>query len=158
MTTLKNKSKSELIEEIESLKMQVQELKSNEDILLGSEEKFTKTFNSSPCPMIISEIETGNIIDVNRGFTNMLMYSREELIGKNVFELNLWANPKDREKYIKKMKDDKRVSNLEVELRTKSGDIRATLISGEILTINGKPYLLTSGTDITERKQCAARE
>ena len=107
MSTLKNKRKSELIEIIESLEMQVQEFKSNEDILLRSEEKFSKTFNSSPGPMIISEIETGNIIDVNRSFANMIMYSREELIGKNVLELNLWVNPKDREKYIKKMKDDK---------------------------------------------------
>jgi len=153
MSTLKNKSKSELIEIIESLEMQFQEFKSNEDILLGSEEKFTKTFNSSPSSMIISEIETGNIIDANKSFANMIMYSREELIGKNVLELNLWANPKDREKYIKKMRDDKGVSNLEIELRTKSGDIIATLISGEILTIKDKPYLLTSGTDITERKK-----
>ena len=98
MSTLKNKSKSELIEIIESLEMQVQEFKSNENMLLGSEEKFTKTFNSSPSPMIISEIETGNIIYVNKSFTNMIMYSREELIGKNVLELNLWANHKDREK------------------------------------------------------------
>ncbi len=141
-----------MIKEIESLKKQVQELRGNEDIPEGSEEKFVKTFNSSPSPMIISEIETGKVVDVNNAFANMIMYSRQELIGKSVLKLNLWANPKDREYYVKKMKDDKRISNHEIELRTKSGDIRATLISGEIIEIKGKNYLFTSGTDITERK------
>ena len=152
MSIFKNKSKSDLIGEIESLKKQVKELKRIEDTLQRSEEKFTKTFNSSPSPMIISEIDSGNVIDINKAFADMVMYSRQELIGKSVLKLNLWANPKDRDTYVKKMKDNKRVSNYEIELRTKSGDIRATLISGEILTINGKHYLLTTGTDITERK------
>jgi len=133
---MRTKSKSELLTENEKLK-----------------EKFSQTFNSSPSPMIISEIESGDIIDVNRSFANMIMYSREELIGKNVFELRLWVNPEDRVKYIKKMNENKKVSNLEIELRTKSGDIKTTLISGEILTIKDKLYLLTSGTDITERKK-----
>jgi PAS domain S-box-containing protein len=152
MSTLKKKSKSELIEIIESLEMQVQEFKSNEDILLGSEEKFTKTFNSSPNPMIITEIESGKIVDVNKTFEKLIKYSKEEIINKNVFELNLWGNIEDRENYIRKMKEDKSISNLEIKIRTKSGDIRDSLISGEILTIQGKPYLLTSGIDITERK------
>jgi len=152
MSTFENKSKRELIEEIESLKKQVDELKKNEDILKSSEEKFIKTFNSSPSPMIISEIETGKIVDVNIAFSKMLMYTKQELIGKSVLKLNLWVNPKDRNIYVKKMMDENKISNHEIELRTKSGDIRTTLISGEIIGIKGKNYLFTSSTDITERK------
>ncbi len=120
---------------------------------LESEEKFSKTFNSSPSPMIISEIESGKVVDINKSFEKLIMYSKQEIMGKSVFDLNLWANIEDRGNYIKKMKEDKRVSNLEIKIRTKSGEIRDSLISGEIITIQDKPYLLTSGIDITERKQ-----
>jgi PAS domain S-box-containing protein len=119
---------------------------------LESEEKFSKTFNFSPIPMIITEIESGKIVDVNNTFEKLIMYSKQEILGNNVFDLNLWANIEERENYIKKMKEEKRVSNFEMEIRTSSGDIRDSLISGEILTIQGKTYLLTSGIDITERK------
>jgi PAS domain S-box-containing protein len=119
---------------------------------LESEERVTKIFNSSPNPMIISEIESGKIIDMNNSFEKLIIYSKQEIIGKRVVELNLWENSKDRENYINKIKEDKRVYNLEIKIRTKSGDIRDSLISGEILTIQGKSYLLTSGIDITERK------
>jgi PAS domain S-box-containing protein len=120
---------------------------------LESEEKFSKTFNFSPIPMIITEIESGKIVDVNNTFEKLSMYSKQELMGNNIFELNLWANIEHRKDYIKKMKEEKRVSNYEMEIRTRSGDIRESLISGEILIIQGKTYLLTSGIDITERKR-----
>ncbi len=120
---------------------------------LESEEKFSKIFNSSPSPMIISEIESGKVVDINKSFEKLILYSKQEIMGKSVFDLNLWANIEDRGKYIKKIKRDKSVSNYEIKIRTKSGEIRNSLISGEIITIQNKPYLLTSGIDITERKR-----
>ncbi len=120
---------------------------------LESEEKFSKTFSLSPSPMIISEIESGKVVDINKSFEKIIKYSKQEILGKSVFDLNLWTNIEDRGNYIKKMKVDKSVSNLEIKIRTKSGEIKNILISGEILTIQDKPYLLTSGIDITERKR-----
>ncbi|NNJ51919.1 MAG: PAS domain S-box protein, partial [Ignavibacteriaceae bacterium] len=120
---------------------------------LESEEKFSKLFNSSPSPMIISEIDSGKVVDINKSFEKLILYSKQEIIGKNVFDLNLWANIEDRGKYIKKIKGDKSVSNYEIKIRTKSGEIRDSLISGEIIVIQDKSYLLTSGIDITKRKQ-----
>jgi len=65
MSTLKNKSKSELIEIIESLEMQIQEFKSNKDLLLGSEEKLRAIFNSAADAIVETDI-SGKIIKVNK--------------------------------------------------------------------------------------------
>ncbi len=43
-------------------------------------------------------------IEVNEGFTKVLGYSREEVIGKTALDLNLWKNPKEQKQLIDRIK------------------------------------------------------
>jgi len=54
---------------------------------------------------------------------------------------------------IRALEREGRARDIEVELRTKSGEARTTLLSAETITINGEKCLITASADITERKR-----
>ncbi|MGM0597989.1 MAG: PAS domain-containing protein, partial [Myxococcota bacterium] len=61
-----------------------------------AEKKFKIAFRSSPSWIIISEIETGMMLDVNETFLKETGYERDEVIGKTSLELGLWRNIAER--------------------------------------------------------------
>jgi PAS domain S-box-containing protein len=132
----------------------ITERRQAEEALRESEEKFSKAFQSNPSLMAITSLSDGKIKEVNEGFIKTLGYSRDELIGSKTTKLGLWNDPKKREIFTQGIKQDGSVYNLEVDVKTKSGEIRTILFSGEVLEIESTdPLLVTMGSDITERKQ-----
>lgn len=120
-----------------------------------SEEKFAKAFRASPNGITITTIKEGRFIEVNDSFLRMLGYSREEVIGQSSLQLDIWANPADRQVITQQLQTQGTASNLEVELRRKSGEKFLALVSGELIDLAGEPCLLGVTTDITVLKQAA---
>ncbi|NLG32289.1 MAG: PAS domain S-box protein, partial [Syntrophomonadaceae bacterium] len=128
----------------------ITERKKAEDALRASEEKFFKAFNSSPTLMTITTVADGKYIEVNDSFLNVTGYTREEIQGKSALEINFWANPSERDKYIKMILDGGKIRNLEFQYLTKQGKKRIGLLSAEPLLLHGEQYMINSFTDITE--------
>jgi len=149
---LVEKRTSELRTSYEQLRKEIAERKKNEESLKISEEKFAKAFRHTPSLMAITTVDDSRIVDVNESFAGVLGYRHEELIGHTTLGLNLWANPEKRERFIDKLKQDKEVRNMEVEVRKKSGDICFVLMSAAIIHLNGETHVLSIATDITDRK------
>ncbi len=120
--------------------------------LRASEEKFSKAFRSSPDAFMITRQQDGSIIEVNEGFERNTGYTAAEAIGRNTFEIGLWAEPEEREKLMSLLKQQGYVRDLEICMRIKSGQVRQCLTSAELITIEGVPCLVTVTRDITERK------
>ncbi|MEE8393942.1 MAG: ATP-binding protein, partial [Rhodospirillales bacterium] len=74
-------------------------------------------------------------------------------IGKTVFELGLWREPRQRLKLVKKIMRDGNVRDFVGELMTKDGVILSFLFSGETIELDGKHRMLLVITDITERQK-----
>ena len=131
----------------------VTERKKAEESLLKSEKKFSSIFHLNPNPMVITEIVTGKMVDVNQAFTRWSGYFREEVIGVSVLDINIWANQDDRKKTIVALTESGEVNGKEVILRCKNGNLRNVLLSCRFIEIEQERYLLTLIHDITERKQ-----
>jgi PAS domain S-box-containing protein len=121
--------------------------------LRKSEEKFFKAFRANPDPMIISSLVDDRYIDVNESFTTATGYTREEAIGRTSAELQIWADPEDRVRYLQTVQEHGAVRNLEVSLRRKSGEIGQALMASEVVEIDNERCLLTVSIDITERNR-----
>jgi PAS domain S-box-containing protein len=121
--------------------------------LLESEEKFSRAFSINPAVMSISDIETGEFVEVNDTFLNLVGYRKEDVIGKTVRELDFYVDYKQRDLIIDYIKNDGFVRNLEVAVRGAGGGIRQGLLSADYTIIHGKKFLITVVTDITERKK-----
>lgn len=136
----------------------ITEQKQMEEALRESEERFLKAFQYSPALITICELESGRILQANESFRRTTGYKSEEVIGRtfldlNLLDLNLWVNQGDRELYLAQIKEHGRVVNFEAPFRMKSGEIRIGLISGGIIEVKGKKYIINSTIDITERKE-----
>jgi len=123
-----------------------------EEELRESEEKFLKAFHCGNTISGISDIETGEFIEVNRAFYNSLGFTPEEVIGKKSSEV-LHLDLKFRNRTIAAMKRQGFIKNEKAVIYTKSGTPRNMLFSAEIIEIAGKKYNYTNAIDITEHKQ-----
>ncbi|GFE69950.1 hybrid sensor histidine kinase/response regulator [Chroococcus sp. FPU101] len=124
-----------------------------EEALKLSEEKFSKAFRSSPNAITISTLRDGRYIEVNESCLQMLGYSHEEMIGQNAIDLGVWSRAEDRMKMMQLLEEQEAISNLEFELRKKSGERFIGLLSAEVIDLENESCLLVSATDITTLKQ-----
>ncbi len=125
----------------------------SEAALRASEERFSKAFHASPDPMSINRIRDGVYIDVNEASTRAFGYLREEMIGHTSDELGTWVNQQERDRIIEMVRSGSRIHNLETSYVTKSGEVRVVLMSAEVIELDGERCLLSTLTDITERKR-----
>ena len=121
--------------------------------LRQSEEKFRLAFQTSPDSINFNRLSDGMYIDINEGFTKLTGYTREDAIGKSSIDLNIWYDPKDRERLVKALKSEGYVENLEARFRRKNGQIGVGLMSARVLRLNQEDVILSITRDITERKQ-----
>lgn len=128
--------------------------RSAEMALRESEEKFSRAFHLSPDSININQLEDGVYIDVNEGFTNILGYTPEDVIGRSSLpgELGIWVNKFDRERLLAGLKANGEVVGLEAPFRAKDGRVVIGLMSAKIIEIQGRKCLLNITRDITGRR------
>ena len=131
----------------------ITERRKMEDALRASEEKFAKSFQSSPDSVTISSITTGKFIDVNDGFCQMSGYTREEALNHSAEELHIWDNVEHRQTMVTLLQQKGRVRDFETILRRKSGESVHCLLSVEIIDIRGEKCMVVITRDITQRKR-----
>lgn len=137
---------------IMSVARDISERKKAEKILREGEERFRLAFHTSPDSVSLSRLEDGVYVDVNKGFTENTGYTRQEVIGKSSLEINIWADYKDRQKFVEILKEHGKVNNMEIRFRSKDGGIINGLISASVLSFNGVSHLITVGRNINDLK------
>lgn len=124
--------------------------KKAEQALEESERRFAKTFHSVPSMLSITDIDDGTFIDVNEMWLSTMGYRRDEVIGKTVGELKLWAEPREQAQMAKGLKAGNSVRNFVTRYKTKDGELRDILLAGEKIELGGKTRLLGAAHDITD--------
>src|SRR6266487_2618393 len=124
------------------------------------EQRFAKVFRSSPDAMLIIRRRDSCIIDVNEHWRTIFGYRREEAISHTISDLHLHGGNGDLEKLIAGTSEGKPLHDLELSLRTKTGDVRETVLSADTVDIAGEPCFVVIIRDVTDRKsgEAALRE
>lgn len=120
---------------------------------LQEDDFFAEAFRLSSHPIGITELETEVCLAINDAGLAAFGFRREEVIGKTTLMSEIWPDPHDRAGLIDRLKSEGSVGNLEVSMRMKSGELRQFLLSTDVMTLRGRPCLMTIGNDITERKR-----
>ena len=123
------------------------------DELMRSEEQFFKVFQASPVAIILRTFPEGRVIDVNERYAELVGFTREEMIGRTVYELKLWADRSEGEQIIDRLVREGSLNNAEGRFRHKSGETRDVLIWGEHTEIDGQGVIIGMIIDITDRKR-----
>ena len=127
------------------------ELKTRELIKLGDLQ--SKTFKTSPDAIVIHQLKNFRISDVNQGFTKLVGYSREEIIGKSAMRLGLWVNIDDQKRLARALRQTDEIRNFETQLRSKNRGILACQISARKTEVGGEDSVLTIIRDVTDKKR-----
>jgi PAS domain S-box-containing protein len=123
------------------------------EALRQSEERFSRFLQTNPVGVTITTIDEGRFLDVNDRYLELTGYSREEIVGRTVLDLGIWADPRDRARVVGGLRAKGVVRDFEARYRTKSGEIRESLASFEIINFEGRPAILALTNDITDRKR-----
>lgn len=136
-------------------KLQAQNVRLQQEIRdrKRAQETFTKAFRASPSPIAITTLEGGRFLEVNGSFLKLTGYSREEVIGFRLDELDLGLDLEGYYQGRAQLEQAGAIRNLEFELRTKTGERRVVLLSIETIELQGYRCALTIVNDITERKR-----
>jgi PAS domain S-box-containing protein len=130
----------------------ITERRQTENALRVSEQKFSAAFRSSPDAIIISQACDGRIIEVNEAFLRLSGFRREELIGRNGVELDLWGGSERRDECFRRLREAGWIRDVEGEFRIKSGELRWGLTSAEVIEIDSRPHILWVVRDFTEKR------
>lgn len=154
----KDKTKEELIIELNELKKELNSLKlSNTNTvankkLLESEENYRYLFDNNPQPMWIYDIESLRFLEVNNATIYHYGYSREEFLGMTIKDIR---PEEDLEALQKDIALTKQTYNLAGEWRhlKKNGEIIFVEIISHEITINNRKARHVMANDITIQKR-----
>ncbi len=131
----------------------ITERKRMEEALRLSEDKFSQAFRISPDAINISRLSDGMYLEINQGFIQLTGYTSEDVRGKTSTDIHIWADPNDRLRLVKELREHGVVENLEARFRFKDGQVKTGLVSAKIIEINHEPCILSISRDISERKR-----
>jgi PAS domain S-box-containing protein len=144
-------------DEVLAIVRDITERKQAETSLRNLAQKFSKAFSCSPDPITISTLKEGRFIEVNDSFVRLSGYEQDEVIGHTAFDLKIWANESDRAQLLHQLQTNGTIRNLEFAFRRKSGELLTTLLSADVIDLDGVPCILAINHDITARKQAEAQ-
>jgi len=125
--------------------------KENEDSLKASEIRYRRIFEAAKDGIIILNENTGEIIDVNPFLINLLGYSFEEFMGKQLWEIGLFEDVNQSKKAFEALKKNKYIRYDDMPLKTKSGQIRFVEFVSNVYNENNKKVIQCNVRDITEK-------
>jgi PAS domain S-box-containing protein len=123
--------------------------------LKRDQEKFAKAFLENSTPMSITAVKDGRIIDLSDAFLELVGLERHELIGRTTTGIG-FITAAQRGMLLNEIKQHGRVTNLELPIKMKGGELGHVLINSSIISIDGEDYLLSVFTDITKRRKTEA--
>jgi PAS domain S-box-containing protein len=126
--------------------------KESERELYESEEKFNKAFQASPAGIIVTRMRDSKIIEANESFCRMFGFSKGELIGRSAEEAGMVIDVEKRKQIYALISKDGQVTNVEMDIKGRDGNLICTLYSVQLLVLKTEPHALTVIYDISEQK------
>lgn len=134
----------------------ITERRQAEEALRESESKFRKLFDLSPQAIALTNVKSGELIDVNNKFCELTKYSKEELLGLNTTEIGFYSKA-ERNKFVKKLQSSGEVNGLVMDFKAKDNSILHSLMFARIIQIAGVSFIMTIFHDVTEQKRLEAQ-
>ena len=127
-----------------------------EQTLRASELRYRRLFEAAQDGILILDVDTGRITDVNPFLTQLLGYSRAEMLGKTVGELSPFRDVVSNQSMLERLQKDGYVRYENLPLKTKDRrDIAVEFVSN-VYEAGNQKVIQCNVRDITRRKQAEA--
>lgn len=125
----------------------------SESGLRTSEIRYRRLFEAARDGIIILNAVTLQITDVNPFMTELLGYSREELLGKELWEIGLFSDKETSQKTFRELQLKGYIRYEDLPLETIDGKLREVEFVSNVYEESGNQVIQCNIRDITERKE-----
>jgi PAS domain S-box-containing protein len=119
--------------------------------LVESEALFAKAFRASPDALVVFEVESERIIEVNDGFERLFGRARADVVGRTALELELWQDELERRRANEILDEERTLRDFPIIARAASGALKECLLSAEQLELSTGPSVIAIVRDVTEK-------
>ncbi|MCX6002134.1 MAG: diguanylate cyclase [Chloroflexi bacterium] len=151
-------TKQQLMNELEQLRDQVlqfkkleKELMTTEQVLRCAEEQWRRLFEDAQHGILVLDAETGQVKEANPHFLAMLGYSKGEVIGKNLFDLDCFIDVEKNKAAFKELKVKGHCHLDNVPLETRTGLRLDIEIDSKVCAVTDNKIIHCNFHDNTER-------
>ena len=117
-----------------------------------AEERFNHSFNANPAPAIIGRLADLKIIKANQGFLDMTGFEHDQIVGRTVNELGLFARAQKRELAHERLAEGRAVPQMETELKLPDGTDKLVIIAGQPIEFPDERCMLFTFADLEPRR------
>lgn len=118
-----------------------------------AEERFEKTFNANPAPAVITRLSDLRHVKVNTGFLEMTGHTRDAVIGRSVYEVDVLAGARNRDLAISRLNAGATIPQMEACLDIQDGGTRFVIVAGQPIDMGDEPCMLFTFADLELRKK-----
>jgi PAS domain S-box-containing protein len=144
---------AELEKQLADLERAHHALEQAEENRAFSEERFSRVFRANPVASSITTVDAGRFLDVNEAFERKYGYSRDEIIGRTIRDIGIWADPEDRSRMLDEIRDHGCIRSHSTRIRKRSGEVVEAVFSAQILELEGERCILAVTEEVTDRPQ-----
>ncbi len=153
----RKKTKAQLIAELKTLRRRSADLERRAAALSAAgnaagEQRYRSLFNAARDGIVLVEAESGHIIDIDPSFLAMAGYSREELMGSTLWEIDPFQDTDAIQVIFKELKNRDHIYYDDLPLVTKNGSRIPVEIAGSAHLIGDQKILQYTIRDISRRK------
>jgi len=118
-----------------------------------SEIRYRQLFETARDGVLILDLATRKIVDANPFMTELLGYAREELLGKELFELGLAKDRAATEQSFRRLLAEGVVRYDDLPLETKAGTLRHVEFISNVFSSDGDRVVQCNIRDVTARRE-----
>ncbi|WGS52952.1 helix-turn-helix transcriptional regulator [Paraburkholderia sp. D15] len=119
----------------------------------SAEKRFEKAFSANPAPAVICRLSDQRYIKVNQGFLEMTGYARDDVIGRSVYELDVFEGSETRELAVERLSQGATIPQMEALLRLPDGGNKFVIVAGQPIDIGEEACMLFTFMDLEPRKR-----
>lgn len=118
-----------------------------------AEAKYAELFALSPDGVVLTRVGDGLVIEANDAFLRLTGWPREEVVGKLVPSLGLWARPEERTHLITMVMRDGSCWGEPCHLSRRDGTVREIEFSARLLPDPAAPMMLAVVRDVSDKRE-----
>ncbi|SEP38538.1 PAS domain S-box-containing protein [Methylobacterium sp. UNC300MFChir4.1] len=121
-----------------------------------AEERFERTFNANPAPAVITRLSDLRHVRVNLGFLEMTGHTRDAVIGRSVYEVDVLAGARNRDLAVARLNAGGTIPQMEACLDLPDGGSRFVIVAGQPIEMGDEPCMLFTFADLELRRKAEA--